>query len=584
MVRLFALLASVAALAPVGAAAQGLRDLEPDLEVLEDREGALTPDDVVAPPWSERFGPMPGGRPLGRSASAFWIRAPLGELDPRHGWRVELTYPEADDVRVYWRTADGWREVATGDRTPFATREVEHPSFVFVVPPGADTLLARVRMEGGVQVSFRLWRDDAFDRHARDVALGLGAFYAFVLALALYNLFLWSTTRDRSYLWYVLFQVSVVGFAVAFEGHGAMYLWPDSPAWGHVSGPTLLALTYAFGALFLRDMANVRAFAPRIDLVMRGIATFDFALALASLFAYELATVLLEVAAILGVVAAPIPIVVSLRRGWSPSRYLLVGWLAMGPIAVLGSLRAADVIEESWLTQHGFEIGVALDALLFSFALADRIRVLRLQKERAEAEALAMQRRAEQAQEEERRRIAADLHDGVGQKLQVLIARAEGHEAAASLGALARESVAEIRRVSRHLHPHELDRLGLAEAVRRVAARTLEAAGIEPEIVVEEVDALLPRERWIGVYRVLQEALANVVKHAHASSVIVALRREGDALVLRVEDDGGGISPDAEPGLGTASLRERARLLGGTLDVASSPEDGTRLTLSVPVL
>ncbi len=584
MPRRLALALFVAALAPTAVEAQAFRDLEPDLEVLEDPRGERTADEVAAPPWAERFGPMPGGRPLGRSSSAFWIRARLGDLDPRNGWRVELAHPEADDVRVYWPTQGGWRVVATGDRTPFATREVAHPSFVFEVPPGDDVeLLARVRMEGGVQVPFRLWREDAFDRHARDLALGLGAFYAFVLALALYNLFLFLVTRDRGYLFYVLFQLSVVSFAAAFEGHAAMYLWPASPGWAHVAGPTLLALTYGFGTLFLREMSNVRAFAPRIDLAMRVVAGLDFALAVASLFAYELATAALEVASVLAIVAAPVPIVIALRRGWTPARYLALGWLSMGPVAVLGSLRATHVIEESFLTEHGFEIGVALDALLFSFALAERIRVLRLDKERAEAEALAMQRRAARAQEEERRRIAADLHDGVGQKLQVLIAKAEAEDGASPLGALARESVAEIRRVSRDLHPHELERLGLAEAVRRAASRALEAGGIEPEIVVEEVDALLPEDAWIGVYRVLQEALGNVVRHAEATSAIVALRREGDALVLRVEDDGRGIPPDAEPGLGTASLRERARLLGGALTITSSPEEGTRLILRVPI-
>ncbi|MCB9596806.1 MAG: hypothetical protein H6719_29050 [Sandaracinaceae bacterium] len=587
MPRLRTLLAAALALAASSAQAQdeSPRSLVHGLEVLEDPTGALTIEDVTRPPWSARFGAMPEGRLLGRSRSAFWLRTRLEHLDQQDGWRVELAHPEADDVRVYWPRPDGTFEaLETGDRTPFATRPLPHPTFVFPVPAGDSvTLHARVQMEGGVQIPLRLWTASAFDRHARDLALGLGGFYAFVLALALYNLFLFFTTRERGYLAYVLFQLSVVGFAAAFEGHGAMYLWPNAPGWAHVAGPVLLSLTYAFGTLYLHEMANVQAFAPRLALVMRVVAGLDFALAVASTFAYEIATAALEVASLLAIATAPVPIVVSLRRGWTPSRYLLAGWLAMGPAAALGALRATDQIEESFLTEHGFEIGVAVEALLLSFALAERIRVLRRAKEDAEADALEMQRKAARAQEEERRRIAADLHDGVGQQLQVLIARADAADDGAEVSALARESVAEIRRVARDLHPHELDRLGLAEAVRRVAERTLEAAGVEPEIVVEDVDGLLPKERWIDVYRALQEALANVVRHADATSAIVALRREADALVLRVEDDGRGIAADVEPGLGTASLHERARLLGGALDVESAPGDGTRVALRVPL-
>ncbi len=579
--RTTTLAVALAWLCAASAAAQPVRDLE--LEVLEDPTGALRIEDVTRPPWSERFGPMPGGRPLGRSRSAFWVRAPLGRLAPEHEWLVELAHAEADDVRVYWPEEAGWRAVTTGDRTPFATREVAHPTFVFRAPEGATALHARVQMEGGVQVPLRLWRADAFEAHARELALGLGAFYGLLLALALYNLFLFITTRERGYLYYVAFQLGVLAFTTAFEGHGAMYLWPSTPAWAHVAGPFFLALAYGFGALFLREMTNVRAFAPRLAAAMRAVAGVNFAIAGLALFAYEAATAVLELGSVLAIVLTPVPIVLSLRRGWTPSRYLLLGWLAMGPLSALGALRALAVIEDGFLARHGFECGVALDALLFSMALAERIRVLRREKERAEDDALELQRRAAAAEEDERRRIAADLHDGIGQTLQVLIARAESGADAGPLGALARESVGELRRVARDLHPHELERLGLAEASRRVSERALEAAGIEPEIVVEDVDEAIPRSHWISVYRVLQEALANVVRHARAAHAIVSLRREGGALVLCVEDDGAGLAPDATPGMGSASVRERARLLSATVAIEPVPEGGTRLTLRVPI-
>lgn len=563
---------------PATAAAQGWPlDLDGRLEVLEDPRAELALEDAL----DGDFEPLaPGHRSLGRSASAFWLR-PTVPIDASRAHVLEHGFAETDHVSVHVRGPDGWTHHRTGDNLPFASRPIRHPTFAFPLPAGTEQVLVRLRSAGGVQVSLRLWSDGAFERHARDSQLWLGMFYAFVLALALYNLFLFLTVRERAYLLYVGFQASIVAFFAAFEGHGAMYLWPDAPGWAHVAGPTFLSLTYGFSYLFVREMANVPAQLPRLGKLMLAVGVFYLALAPLSWLAYDLVATALAVAAPFAILFVPIPVGLTLWRGWTPSRYLLLGMLSIAPGSIALALRANDVIGRSWWTEHGVEVGVALDALFLSFALAERIRVLRRAKEDAERHAFAEQRRAAQAQEHERRRIAADLHDGVGQTLQVLIGRLEGDEA---LRELARESVAEIRRASHALHPHELERLGLAEAVRKTSERMLEAAAIEPEIVVQDLDDDLRRDAWLPVFRVLQEALSNVVRHAGASLCTVALRREGDAVVLRVEDDGEGFDPARlERGLGSASMRERARLLEGELVVESAPGQGTRVRLSVPM-
>jgi len=572
------LLAVVLASLPTGAAAQSWPlDLDGRLEVLEDPSGELEREEVV----DRVFEPLaPGHRSLGRTDSAFWLR-PTVAFDPSRAHVLEHGFAETDDVRVHVRGPDGWTSHRTGDRLPFASRPIRHPTFAFPLPRGTREVLVRLRSAGGVQVSLRSWSEAAFERHARDSQLWLGMFYAFLLSLALYNLFLFFTIRERAYLLYVGFQISIVLFFAAFEGHGAMYLWPRAPGWAHVAGPTFLSLTYGFSYLFVREMANVPALYPRLGKVMLGVGLVYLALAPLSWVAYAPVATVLAVGSPAAILFVPIPVALTIWRGWTPSRYLLLGMLSIAPGSIALALRANDVIGRSWWTEHGVEVGVALDALFLSFALAERIRVLRRAKETAERHAFAEQRRAAQAQERERRRIAADLHDGVGQTLQVLIGRLNADEA---LSELARESVAEIRRVSHALHPHELERLGLAEAVRRAAERTLTAAGVEPEIVVQDLDDDLPREAWLPLFRVLQEALGNVVRHAGASLCTVALRREGDAVVLRVEDDGAGFDPQGvEPGLGSASMRERARLLEGALAIESAPGDGTRVRLSVPI-
>lgn len=563
--------------APASAEAQGWpRDLDGRLWVLEDPSGALTVEEVA----EAQLAPLPAGhRSLGRTDSAFWLRASL-EPSPEGALVLEHAFPETDEVSVHVRRAGRWITHRTGDRAPFASRPIRHPTFAFPIPSDAErTVFVRLRSTGGVQVSLRWWSAAAFERHRADSQLWLGLFYGVLLALALYNLFLFFLVRSRAYLLYVAFQLSIVGFFVAFEGHGPMYLWPDGPGWAHVAGPTFLSLSYGFSYLFLHEMTEVRTAAPRLARVVAAIGFAYLAMAPLSWLAYEPVVTVLAVAAPPVILFAPVPVILTALRGWTPSRYLLLGMLSMGPGTVALALRANDVVGRSWWTEHGVEVGVALDALFLSFALAERIRVLRAAKERAERAALAERRRAARAQEEERRRIAADLHDGVGQVLQVLVGRLREQPA---LGALARDSVAELRRVSHALHPHELERLGLAEAVRNAAQRAIEAAGLEPEVVVQDVDAQVPREGWLPIFRVLQEALSNALRHAEASGITVALRREEERVVLRVEDDGGGFDPaEVEEGLGWVSMRERARLIDATLTIEASVGGGTRVRLAL---
>lgn len=555
-------------MAPSLAQAQGI----PEFRVLHDADGRRTLDDVTAVAENAWEAPPAGPLGLAPTEGAFWLRVAL----PQGGGVLELDSPELDRVGFHALRDGAWERTETGDHLPFASRAIEHPSFAFPIPPGDEPALVylRIATEGTVEFPLRHWQTEAaFQGHAMRLSLTLGAFYAFVLALALYNLFLFFRVRQRAYLFYVAFQVSLVVFAAAYEGHAAMLLWSDWPWMANVAGPTFLGLTYGFACLYLRDMTAIAKHYPRVANAMWVVSAYYFALAALSWVSYRWATAAIILSSTVTLLLGPAPALLTWRRGWTPSRWVLLGMLVMVPPSVLGAFRAAGVIEPSWLTRHGFELAVAIDALMLSFALADRIGVLRRRVEAAQTEALAQQRRALEATESERRRIARDLHDGVGQQLSVLVSRLDGVDE--ELGQMARETVGEIRRVSRDLHPHELERLGLSEALAQVAEQSLAAAGIDAEVVVEHVDDAVPRDDWLPLFRIAQEALHNTVRHAEATYVTVVLRRRDDGVELRVEDDGRGIAPSDAVGLGTATMRERASQIGSALEVSSPPTGGT---------
>jgi signal transduction histidine kinase len=203
------------------------------------------------------------------------------------------------------------------------------------------------------------------------------------------------------------------------------------------------------------------------------------------------------------------------------------------------------------------------------------------------------------AQEEERRRIAFDVHDGVAQ----LLVSAKQHVDTARdfVGADARRTeqeldraaarlesaVVETRRVLRALRPSAVDSVGLAEAMRRAVDEAALEAGWAARFVGDVGDARIPAAVETAAFRILQESLINASRHAQSRSVDVSLYRRERWLHLDVRDDGVGfaavVGPDAARGLGLAGMRERARLLGGTCRIESGSGGGTSISVALPL-
>jgi signal transduction histidine kinase len=219
-------------------------------------------------------------------------------------------------------------------------------------------------------------------------------------------------------------------------------------------------------------------------------------------------------------------------------------------------------------------------------AAAARATALSEQLQRSRGEIVA-------GREEERRRLRRDLHDGLGPSLAAVTLRIEtarnlartSADAADRMLEQATEDVAavlaDVRRLVHDLRPPALDELGLAGAVEQLAAR-FRGPGLSVEVSAADL-GVLPAAAEVAAYRIVSEALANVVRHAEASSCRVGLARSASGLEVSVRDDGRGIPAGAPAGVGLASLRERAAELGGTCSVTCPPEGGTLVTAVLPL-
>jgi signal transduction histidine kinase len=220
----------------------------------------------------------------------------------------------------------------------------------------------------------------------------------------------------------------------------------------------------------------------------------------------------------------------------------------------------------------------------------------RIGRRRAEGEALDLSGRLISAHEDERRRVARELHDDITQRLAGLAidaAKLQGSHLSPSetdaqrsiRGGLTQLSE-DVHRLSYRLHPSVLDDLGLVEALKAECERVARSESVHVEVETDKLPPRLPPEVALCIYRIAQEALRNIGRHAKANTVQVSLALKESGLRLVVRDDGSGFNPSLQtrrPSLGHASMRERIRLLGGKLDIQSTPGRGTTVTAWVPI-
>jgi len=230
--------------------------------------------------------------------------------------------------------------------------------------------------------------------------------------------------------------------------------------------------------------------------------------------------------------------------------------------------------------------------------LEDVIARIALERHRAESALQSLTGKLLEAQEEERRRIARELHDGLNQRLAML---------AVELGMLARQvrvkdkdlsdSIMKLRELTEglsddvrllthQLHPAALEHLGLVSALRGYCAEKSKHEGINVQFTVGHEPRQIPGEVAICLYRIVQEALGNIVKHSGAREAQVHLTRDPDCIRLSIVDSGSGFIPGQarrRDGLGLVSIKERVQIVSGKLTVQSAPGKGTKIEVLVPV-
>ncbi|MEA1050573.1 7TM diverse intracellular signaling domain-containing protein [Lamprobacter modestohalophilus] len=591
--------------------------LGPHYQYLEDPNGELELEAVIG---SERFLAKDLGKDpnLGYDTSVWWVKVPL--VSRQGGKRLlELPFPTLDEVRVYLvDQASGvlLYQAVAGDLRPFAERPSVHRNFVFPLqlPAGQPVdLYLRAENQGSLTLGTLLWQPEAFQVATAKSNLALGLYFGILLALLAYNGLLYLSLRDPLYLWYLLFVASMALGQGAWTGLFFAELWPQWPAWGNLATVIGFNLTGLFGAIFSRTFLDTRCYAPWADRILLLWAVIFGALAIVAPWSpHQFNAMATSVAGLLFPAFAVGAGVQGWRNGVVSSRFFLLAWtILLVGTALLGA-RNLGLVPTSFLTRYAMQIGSALEMLLLSFALAERITELRR---------LAAQAAEARAETETKSRFLAHMSHEVRTPMTGILGMAQ-LVLRSPLQAQQRKYVQMIETSAESLlgilndildfSKMEAGKLQLERApfdLRRLIERVMQLVEVAAQekaiaLVVDYPDEVA--RMYLGdslrLTQVLTNLLSNAVKFTPAGEVRLRVRQPAPGrLRFEVQDTGIGMTSEEQgrlfaafsqadtsttrrfggSGLGLAISQQLVTLMGGQIEVSSEAGRGSCFSVDI---
>ncbi|WP_167882068.1 7TM diverse intracellular signaling domain-containing protein [Leptospira semungkisensis] len=364
-----------------------------------DKEKTLKIEDILRLDGEKKFQKLEKTN-FGITNFAYWVRIPIRNNSKNvRNWYLEVSHPVLDHVDFYSPETEGYSVKLSGDKVPFRKREINHRNFIFELPlkndggKGETVFYIRSESESTVSLPIHILSEKTFSNLNSTEQFIFGIYYGLIFVMALYNLFIFFTVKDLSYFYYVVYITAFGLLQMSLNGLAFQYVWPNS-IWLASYAPTfLIPLVTALAIMFSRHFLTMSEYMPRVNRILLIDSIFGFALTFVSVFAKISSILWLIALYAMHIVPTLLAFAVyTLRKGYKPAIYYLVGWLTLLVGALLYGLKSFAIVPDIFATSYGWQLGAGLEAVLFSFALASRIKMIEKEKEEAQAKTLQIQK------------------------------------------------------------------------------------------------------------------------------------------------------------------------------------------------
>lgn len=360
---------------------------------LEDKGGTLTFDDVKG---SGKF--LLAGKDIVNfqvSKSTFWLRVTISNKDNTTGKYIEIAQPLLDAADFYYPTENGaYKTEEYGMRFPFKQRKYSQSvNFLYDLDlkPGEEkTYYFRIQSKEQILLPVKVLTSKVFYSNTMNINIWFGIYCGIIIIMFMYNLFVYLSVKDKSYLYYVLHTLFVGITQASLAGFTYKYLWPDSPWFGNYSVFLFTCLVSIVGVEFLIEFMLVKKRAPRLLIVLRVFQLIYVAYMISSLLGFYSATygAILSTQSVIALFILSISIYLY-RKGYAESKYYLIGWASFMIAIIVYVTKDFGLLPYNNFTAYSLWIGSVVEIMLLSFALADKINIFRKDKEASQEQALA---------------------------------------------------------------------------------------------------------------------------------------------------------------------------------------------------
>jgi len=361
----------------------------------------------------------------GYNDSAWWLKVRIHNPGPNQAdMLLEVGYAVLDHVDIYVIDHGEIRQTFNlGDKLPHSQRPVDHRFFAVPVawqPQQTLDIYLRIQSSSSIQAPLTLWNYGRF--YSVDTASTIlqGIYYGGMLVIAIYNLLIYFVLRERSYLYYVCFVLSMPMFMAALSGQSFRYLWPNATTWNDQAVIVFLASTLVFAPLFTRRFLNIDALSRPLAKALNGLAAFSLLIGLGA-FALPYAPCI-HILVPLGLVTSLFSFgagIYALVRGQTSARTYVVAWSVFLLGASMLALNKLNLLPNNLITEYATQFGSMIEVVLLSFALAQRINVERRLRFEAQTETLQATRKLNEELEQRVSERTIEL-ENLNQRLQEL--------------------------------------------------------------------------------------------------------------------------------------------------------------------
>jgi len=375
----------------------GFVQIDHGIKILEDKDHNLLPDSVFA---SQKFVPAPDGTPnLGITHSAYWLKITLKNETELNHLIMKISNANLDSITFFDSSTKAMRAITSGACLPFMQRAYQSTDYLFrvsIAPHTQKEIFLRVSSRGALLLPLSAGTESKILDTDKYKDIFWGMYIGLMLAMLLYNFFVYLTTKDKSYLFYITYVLAVIITQTALSGYAFQLLWPHN-SWLAENciflTPPIAGLT---GLEFMRHFLRTKLYLPKAD---KAYITFYILYILGVIFCfaskYMIGLNLIDMSAgLVSIYMLVIAIIIS-RKGYRPANFFVIAWIVFLVGVFIFVFKNFNLLPYNNFTIFTMPAGSAMEVLLLSFALADRINILKKEKEASQAEALSALRENE---------------------------------------------------------------------------------------------------------------------------------------------------------------------------------------------